>query len=77
MRKLLSILKEVNEEIDYENSNALIDNHLLNSFDIIQIVVALNEAYDIRIPASEIVPTNFNSAQALYAMVQRLLSEKE
>ena len=77
MEKLLSVLKDVNEEIDYENSNALIDNHLLNSFDIIQIVVALNEAYDIRIPASEIVPANFNSAQALYAMVQRLLSEKE
>jgi acyl carrier protein len=77
MQKLLSVLKEINEEIDYENSNALIDNHLLNSFDIIQIVVALNEAYDIRIPASEIVPANFNSAQALYAMVQRLLSEKE
>ena len=77
MKKLLSVLKEVNEEIDYENSNALIDNHLLNSFDIIQIVVALNEAYDIRIPASEIVPANFNSARALYTMVQRLLSEKE
>lgn len=77
MQKLLSVLKEVNEEIDFENNNALIDNHLLNSFDIIQIVVALNEAYDIRIPASEIVPANFNSARALYTMVQRLLLDKD
>ena len=51
---------------------ALIDDGILNSFDILQIISELNDAYDISIPASEIVPANFNSAKALYEMVKRL-----
>ena len=50
----------------------MIDDGILNSFDILQIISELNDAYDISIPASEIVPANFNSAKALYAMVKRL-----
>lgn len=75
MQELLNILKEIKETVDFENTTGLIDKRLLDSFDIIQIVTALNDAYDIRIPASEIVPDNFNSAKALYAMVQRLRDE--
>ena len=48
------------------------DDGILDSFDILQIISALNEEYDISIPASEIMPQNFNSAEALYKMVQRL-----
>lgn len=72
MEELLEILSEVKEDIDFENEKALIDDGLLDSFDILQIISALNEEYDISIPASEIIPDNFNSAEALYEMVQRL-----
>jgi acyl carrier protein len=72
MEELIEILKEVNDDIDFENCTGLIDDGILNSFDILQIISALNEEYDISIPASEIIPANFNSAAALYDMVQRL-----
>ncbi len=72
MEELLEILSEVKEDIDFENETALIDDGLLDSFDILQIISALNEEYDISIPASEIIPDNFNSAEALYEMVNRL-----
>ncbi len=75
MEKLISILQEIKPDIDFETCTTLIDDELLDSFDIISIVGELNDAYDIEIPASEIVPDNFNSAAALYDMVNRLAEE--
>ena len=72
MEELLELLSEVKEDVDFENEDALIDDGILNSFDILQIISALNDEYDISIPASEIIPENFNSAQALLEMVERL-----
>ena len=50
----------------------MIDDHLLDSFSIISLVGELEDAFDISIDAAEMVPANFNSADAIYAMVQRL-----
>ena len=75
MEKLIGVLQEIKPDIDFESCTTLIDDELLDSFDIITIVSELSEAYDISIPASEIIPENFNSAQALYAMVQKLEEE--
>ena len=82
MERLLEILSEIKENVDFSSCAAaaplsstcttLIDDGILDSFDILQIISALNEEYDISIPASEIMPQNFNSAEALYKMVQRL-----
>ena len=72
MEQVITILQELKPEIDFINCTTLIDDELLDSFDIISIVAELNEAFDIRIPASEVTPENFNSAQALYNMVQSL-----
>ncbi|MDO4614495.1 MAG: acyl carrier protein [Lachnospiraceae bacterium] len=72
MEELLEILCEIKEDVDFENCKTLIDDGILDSFDILQIISALDDEYDISIPASEIVPANFNSAEALLAMVKRL-----
>ncbi|MCR4999918.1 MAG: acyl carrier protein [Lachnospiraceae bacterium] len=72
MEKLLAILNDIDDSIDYEHETALIDGHLLDSFAIISLVSELEEAFDIRIDAAEMTPENFNSAEALYTMIQRL-----
>ena len=72
MEELLEILKEAKPEVDFEKETALIDNSILDSFDIVQLVMKLNEEFDIEIGAEEIVPANFNSAEAMYKMIQRL-----
>ena len=56
--------KELTENVDWLG--------ILDSFDILQIISALNDEFDISIPASEIIPENFNSAESLWDMVQRL-----
>ena len=72
MEKLMNILMEIDDSIDYENEKALIDGRLLHSFGVITLVSELEDAYDIEIEASEMIPDNFNSAEAIYKMVLRL-----
>lgn len=72
MEKLMNILLEIDDSIDYEREKALIDGRLLDSFGVITLVSELEEAYDIDIEASEMTPDNFNSAEAIYKMVARL-----
>lgn len=72
MEELLKILQEAKPEIKFETETALVDNSLLDSFDIVQLVMQLNEAFDIEIGAEEISPENFNSADSIWKMIQRL-----
>ncbi len=69
---VIEMLEDIEEDIDYENVTNLVDGKHLDSFDIIAIVNAANEEFDITIPASEIIPENFNSAQALCDLLVRL-----
>lgn len=75
MDEILEILEEVNPDIDYESCDTLVDDGILASLDIVSIIAELSDAFDITIPARDIIPENFNSASAMYEMVQRLLDE--
>ena len=75
MEALLDILKELHPEIDFETCDTLIDDKILDSFDIISIITSVNNEYDVAIPAEEIIPENFNSAEALYDLIERLQDE--
>ena len=73
--RLIEILEDIQPEVDFINCTTLIDDHYLDSLSIISLVAELEDEYDITIPTVEIIPDNFNSAQALYAMVKRLMEE--
>lgn len=75
MEALLDILKELHPEVDFETCDTLIDDKILDSFDIISIITSVNTEYDVAIPAEEIIPENFNSAEALYDLIERLQDE--
>ena len=75
MDKLLEILAALHPDVDFETEEHLIDNKILDSFDIVTIVAEIDSEYDVAIPAEELIPENFNSAKALYALVERLMDE--
>lgn len=75
MEKLLEILDELHPDVNFETEEHLIDNKILDSFDIVTIVAEIDAEYDVAIPAEELIPENFNSAKALYALVERLMDE--
>lgn len=72
METLLKILEEIDDTLDYEKEQALIDEHKLDSFGIIQLVSEIEEAYEIQIEAAEMIPENFNSVEAIWRMIERL-----
>ncbi len=75
MEALMEILENLHPEIDFNTCETLIDDGLIDSFDIVTIISEINEEYDVVIPAEEIIPDNFNSAKALYSLIQRLEDE--
>ena len=75
MDKLIEILEEIKPGVDYETCDTLIDDGLLDSFAILSIVSELQDEFDISITPAEIVPENFNSARALYALIKRRAEE--
>jgi acyl carrier protein len=72
---IIEILQDVEEDVDYENETALVDNRILDSFDILSIISALNDEFDVSIPAKDVIPENFNSAAAMRDLIQRLVDE--
>ena len=75
MNELIEILENLHPEVDFDTCTTLIDDKILDSFDIITIISEINEEFDVVVPAEEIIPENFNSAQALYELVTRLSDE--
>lgn len=72
---VIQMLEDIQEDVDYETCTTLIDDDVLDSFDILAIVSAVDDEFDVSIPAKDIIPDNFNSAQALCALIQRLADE--
>ena len=72
MDELLELLEDIKPTVDFRTCTGLIDDGYLDSFDILSIVSELNDAFGIEISPVDIIPENFNSAQALWDMVERL-----
>jgi acyl carrier protein len=72
MEELLEILEGLHPDVDYETCDTLIDDGILDSLDIVTLITDINDAFDVAIPPEEILPENFNSAKALFALIERL-----
>lgn len=75
MDELLEILNDMHPEVDFEKEEHLIDDGILDSFDIVTLVTEIQENFDVALDAADIVPENFNSAKALYALIERISNE--
>ena len=72
MDKLMRILSELSSDIDFETEDALIDGGMLDSFDIVTLVAEIDDTFGVEIPAEALIPENFNSAKAIYALIRHL-----
>lgn len=75
MERLLEILRDLHPEVDFESCDTLIDDKILDSFDVVSIIAEIGEEFDVVISAEMITPENFNSAEALYELIQELEEE--
>lgn len=75
MEELLEILQDMHPEVDFELCDTLIDDNILDSFDIVGLISEIRNTFDVKIPAEMIVPENFNSAEAIYSLIESLEDE--
>ena len=72
MEKMMEILKSIRPDVDFANEKKLIDDGVLDSFDIISIVSEFDEAFDVEIDVEELEPENFNTVEAMWELITRL-----
>lgn len=75
METVIRMLAELHPDVDFENTDGLIDDGILDSLDIVSLVAEIDSEFGVTIPAEEIIPENFNSAEALFKLIERLDEE--
>ncbi len=76
--KILEIIREnAGTDTDWSVQTALIDDELIDSFDLVAIISDLSDEFDIEITVDEMIPENFNSVEAIENLIQRLQEEQE
>lgn len=75
MDKLLELLKGIRPDVDFENETALIDDGILDSFDVTAIISEIDDIFDVQIRITELDPDNFNSIDSIWNLIQSLKKE--
>lgn len=76
MEQLMEILEGLRPDIDFANEKSLVTDRLLESFDIINLVSEIDDEFDVKIKPADLVPENFDSVEAMWALIQRLKDEE-
>jgi len=71
MNDILKILQGIRPEFDFSASKDFFADGMLDSFDIIMLVSALDQKFEISIDGDEIVPENFRSLSAIEAVLRK------
>ncbi|MCR5683870.1 MAG: acyl carrier protein [Lachnospiraceae bacterium] len=75
LEKVISILEEINGDVDYTTEDELVDGGILDSFDIVGLVSELKAEFDVEIGIEDLTPENFNSAETICNLIERLQEE--
>ena len=69
MDELIEILEDLRPDVDFQSETRLVDNHILESLDIVVLVGEIREAFDVSVSAADLTPENFNSAQSIWNLI--------
>ena len=75
MEELLEILGELPPDVDFESEEKLVDDGILDSLDIVSLIGEIKRVFDVTVTAGDIIPDNFNTVQAMMALIERLEDE--
>ena len=68
---IISLLEEVEPGHDYERINDIAESGIISSFDLMKLIIRINEVFRVSIPVEEIIPENFKSIETIATMVER------
>ena len=75
LEKVMNILKGINPNVNFAEESALIDDGVLDSFDIISLAQELSDTFDVEIDVEDLEPDNFNTPAAMVELIKSLREE--
>lgn len=69
MERLKNLLQEIRPEVDFMEVREFVQTGILDSFDIVMLVSAVEETYNISIHGLDIVPENFADLESIWNLV--------
>ena len=76
MEEIIEILEDLKPGVDFKSQQHLIDDHIIESMMMLQLVSALNDEFDVEITPKDLVRENFQTVDAIYALVQKLSDDE-
>ena len=75
LERVIEILEEIKSDVDFTMEDQLVDGGILDSFDIVALVSELKGEFDVEIGIEDLTPENFNSAETICNLIERLQDE--
>lgn len=75
MEELLKILNQLHPDVDFTTVEDLYGEGVLDSLDMVRLVTEIDRTFDVRIPAEELLPENFQTVETVWALIERLDEE--
>lgn len=72
MKDLLEILEELKPGVDFKKETNLIEDKIIDSFDIVTLIASINDKFDIDFPVSELLPENFSSVETIMDTINKI-----
>ncbi len=69
MDELFKILKSIKKDVDFTKEKNLVDEEILTSLEMLELISAIEEKFEIEIPAESIIPENFQSAETIFKLI--------
>lgn len=69
--KILSILKEIRPEFDFEGVEDFFEEGMLDSFDLVTLVSELDKSFGTHIDGMDIVPENFQNIESIENLLKK------
>ncbi len=73
--RITEILREIRSEFDFSTSSNFIEDGMLDSFDIVNLVTMLDEEFKISIEGTQIIPDNFVSVESICSLLSKYVKE--
>ena len=70
MDKLIEILSEICPNVDFRKEKALVDDGLIDSFEIVSIVAEIVDHFEVELDVDDLMPENFNSVEAMMQLIE-------
>ncbi len=71
VREILSIVTQQKELLDIDRSQDLFESSILDSFSVLELIVRIEQVFDIKIPAEELELANLSSISSLTQFLLR------